>query len=147
MMLLLHWFMCIIMDGQATDKDINKKFNNITKWIIPILSVGIYATIIMNSIYDGISVVFIATLIVGLIFIVLGYYLPKTDGTVYINMPRVKDEKLNKKIKNIMGNMFVIDGVLFLFAQFISKNIIIIGVVILVIQAIGIYIYAWIKDK
>lgn len=91
------------------------KVIKIVEWIIPVLTVLIYVIMIEvslgSSVYVGKSVCFI----LGILFLVMGNYMPKMSyekSGKFIH-PKPKDEKSFRKMTKILSYSFIGLGILF----------------------------------
>ncbi len=115
LMVLLQTICCIINDTKAKKHGDRVKLERVVKWIIPIM------TIILQAITLGYGLGFeadirrIVALIVGVVFIVTGNYLPKLD---YIKNYDIDTEKA-RKINRFIGFESVIMGLLFIVSIFL----------------------------
>lgn len=141
-MAVLQVIVCLTSDLCDNEKEANKKTISVLKWFIPILTFILFTTTINYSINGKFDVSKIALILVGLIFVVTGNYVPKTKGSYVIHVPRTQNEKLNKKVARIIGCIFIILGILFVVAAFfesiriISLIAILISIVLIVIITI-----------
>ncbi|MBR5156881.1 MAG: DUF1648 domain-containing protein [Clostridia bacterium] len=115
MMMILQMFCCFINDVNAHKHGERKKFEMATKWIIPIMSIVLQATILFYALGWNIDTRKVAALIVGIVFIVIGNYLPKFDYVKNYNSDTEKARKINRFIG--FGN--VIMGILILLTIFL----------------------------
>lgn len=108
MMLLLQWFCCFINDINAHKHGDRKKFEMATKWIIPIMSVILQTVTLGYGLGWNLDIRRVVMLIVSIVFLVTGNYLPKFD---YIKDYDLDTEKA-RKINRFIGFMAVIMGIL-----------------------------------
>lgn len=150
-MMLFQIFCCVITDLKDEHPEANKKAVNVMKWIIPVITVLLYVVTLMYAMTIGIDIRVVVMLILGVMFVVMGNYIPKVVGTNNINfhfkMFEIKDEKLNNKIKRITGYILIIDGLLFILSSLFDVWISVALLVILFIQAIILTIYTAVKSK
>lgn len=115
--------MCVSIAG-ISQKKTNKrpKIMNIFEWMIPAMSVGIYIVMIEaqlgSTVYVGQSI----GLLLGVLFILLGNYLPKMnyqDSYAMVH-PIPKDEKTFRRYTRIMGYGFVIGGIIAIIISIIT---------------------------
>ena len=96
------------------------KMMKIFVWYVPILTISIYTLMILHALNYNIPIGKCVCFLIGIIFIVIGNYMPKMDyetGSMMIH-PKPKDEKAFRKMTRIMGYSFVIGGVAFLIIMF-----------------------------
>lgn len=115
LMVLLQIFCCIVNDINAHKHGERKKFERATKWIIPIMTIILQVTTLGYGLGWDMDIRKVAVLIVGIIFLIIGNYLPKLD---YIKNYNVDTEKA-RKINRFIGFETVIMGVLMLITIFL----------------------------
>ena len=91
----------------------------------------------------------IVCLLLGILFIATGNYVPKTKGSYVVHVQRTPNEKLNKKIAKITGYSFIILGIFLMVSAFCEKLITVTAIVFLleIILLIAISIRAGIEYK
>lgn len=138
LMSLLQFICCLINDINSYKHGERKKFEKVTKWIIPTLSIVLQIITLGYSLGWNIDIRKTVALIIGVMFLILGNYLPKLD---YINNYNIDTEKA-RKINRFIGYETVIMGVLILITIFLPPIATVIWIVSLIPYAgIGI-IYA-----
>ena len=137
LMVLLQAFCCFINDINAHKHGERKKFEMTTKWIIPIMSIILQIVTLGYGLGWNIDIRVVATLIVGIVFLVIGNYLPKFD---YVKNYNVDTEKA-RKINRFIGFETVILGVLFIISIFLPPITTIICLFLLIPYAIISIIY------
>ncbi|MBQ4526587.1 MAG: DUF1648 domain-containing protein [Clostridia bacterium] len=115
LMALLQVVCCLINDVNAHKHGERKKFELVTKWIIPAMSVILQIVTLGYALGWNIDVGAVASLIVGCIFMVIGNYLPKFD---YFKNAKVDSSK-TRKINRFIGYLSVIMGLFFLVSVFL----------------------------
>lgn len=143
LMMLLQIICCIINDINAHKHGERKKFETATKWIIPVMSIILQITIFGYSLGWNIDIRKVAALIVGVVFLVIGNYLPKLD---YIKNYDLDTEKA-RKINRFMGYGNVIMGILILITIFLPPIATLIWIFSLIPYAIASIIYGIKIDK
>ncbi|MBQ4517481.1 MAG: DUF1648 domain-containing protein [Clostridia bacterium] len=128
LMVILQWFCCFINDLNAHKHGERKKFEAVTKWIIPCMTVVLQVVTLGYGLGWHVDVRKVATLIVGVVFLVIGNYLPKFD---YIKHYDVKAEKA-RKINRFIGYETVVMGILFLVSMFLPSVSTIVCLVLLI---------------
>ena len=114
-MMLLQWFCCFINDINAKKHGERKKFESVTKWIIPVMCVVLQIVTIGYSLGWNLDIRRVASVIVGGVLIVIGNYLPKFD---YIKNYDINTQKA-RKINRFIGFETVVMGLLFLISVFL----------------------------
>ena len=144
-MLIIQVFCCIISDLADKNPEANKKAITVYKWIIPILSIIIYCVTIMYSTGKAIDIRKIIMCILGIMFIVIGNYLPKTIGSH--KFPKIKDEKIEKKMLRISGYILIINGI-FSIISILFKPVVSVALLgLLILETIILFVYAFIASK
>ena len=73
-----HWFAAIITSVDPRRKNISGKIYRLMLWICPVVSVFVGVTIYGTALnWPWVNINFMANLLLGVIFIVIGNYLPK----------------------------------------------------------------------
>lgn len=108
LMMLLQIICCIINDINARKHGERKKLERATKWIIPCMTVVLQIITLGYSLGWNIDIRKAAALIVSIVFLVTGNYLPKFD---YIKNYNIDTEKA-RRINRFIGFETVIMGLL-----------------------------------
>lgn len=150
-MVLFQIFCCVITDIKDEHPEANKKSVTVMKLIIPTITVLMYVVTLMHAMTVGIDIRIVVMIILGVMFVIMGNYIPKIVGTQNINfhfkMVEIKDEKLNNRIKRITGYMLIVDGFLFILSSLFETIVSVALVGIVILQAIILSIYTIIKSK
>lgn len=123
---ILYAIFAICIFGTASDpkkNNISKKMINICLGIIPVISLFANGFTIGWSLGIKINVVFITRIIIGLTFILIGNYMPKTSQsyTVGIKIPWTLNSEDNwKRTHRFAGKVWVLIGLLILLDAFIN---------------------------
>lgn len=144
-MLVLQLICCISTDLADKNTEANKKVTTIFKWIIPTLSIVMYVITIMYALGNSIDIRKVVMCILGVLFIVMGNYLPKTVGNA--KFPGIKNEDLKKKLLRISAYFLILDGFLAIFSILFKPLISILIIAIVLLEIILLYIYAFIKNR
>lgn len=132
MMLLLQGFCCFVNDMNAAKHGDRVKFERITKWIIPIMSIVLQGMTFAVALGQNVDVRKVAVFIVGVMFLITGNYLPKFD---YIKNYDIDTQKA-RKINRFIGFETVIMGVLFLASLFLPPIASVICILLLIPYAV-----------
>jgi len=108
LMVVLQMICCIINDINANKHGERKKFERATKWIIPAMTIILQIITLEYGLGRNIDIRKVAATIVGVVFLVIGNYLPKFD---YIKNYNIDTEKA-RKINRFIGIETVIMGIL-----------------------------------
>ncbi len=115
LMVVLQAFCCFINDINAYKHGNRKKFVTVTKWIIPCLTIVLQIITLGYGLGWALDIRKSVSLIVSVIFLVIGNYLPKFD---YIKNYDVNTEKA-RKINRFVGYETVVIGLLFFISIFL----------------------------
>lgn len=108
LMAVLQIICCFINDINAHKHGERKKFERVTKWIIPFMTFFLQIITLGYGLGWNLDIRKAAGLIVGIVFLVIGNYLPKFD---YIKNYDVDTEKA-RKINRVIGYGTVMMGIL-----------------------------------
>ena len=141
LMVVLQAICCVINDVNAAKHGKRVKFERVTKWIIPVITVILSAVTYIYALGVKLDIRVCVGIIVGIMFIVIGNYLPKFD---YIKDYNTDTEKA-RKINRFIGFETVIMGSLFLISLFFPPIATVICLILMIPYAIiaiayGIYI-------
>ncbi len=115
LMVALQLFCCFINDINAHRHGTRVKFERVTKWIIPIMTVILQIVTLGYGLGWKIDIRAVASFIVGIIFLVIGNYLPKFDYVKDYDLDTDKARQINRFI----GFETVVMGILFLISIFL----------------------------
>lgn len=114
LMVVLQVICCIINDFNAYKHGERKKFTAVTKSIVPFMSVVLQTLTLGYALGWNIDIRKFVCVIVGVILIVIGNYLPKFD---YVKNADVDTEKA-RKINRFLGFETVVMGLLMIVSIF-----------------------------
>lgn len=137
LMVLLQIFCCFVNDINAHKHGERKKFERATKWIIPIMTIILHVITLGYGLGWNMDIRKSVALIVGIIFLIIGNYLPKFD---YIKDYSVNTEKA-RKINRFIGVETVIMGLLMLTTIFLPTITTVIWLFLLIPYAVISVIY------
>lgn len=115
LMVFIQGFSCFINDINAHKHGIRKKFETATKWIIPVMTIILQIVTLCYGLGWNIDIRKVVGVIVGIIFLIIGNYLPKFD---YVKNYSLDTEKA-RKINRFIGFETVIMGILMLITIFL----------------------------
>ena len=145
-MLAVHW-LCIICSVKLDPKSKNilsSKAFNLVLWISPAVCLICYALMYLYALGVPVSVGFILSLFMGLLFIIIGNYLPKCKQsyTMGIKLPwTLNDEENWNKTHRFGGFVWVIGGAVILATSFLANFWILIAVLVFMVALPTIYSY------
>ena len=147
LMFILQVFCCISSDFMEEKKQ-NKKYITIYKWIIPIIEMVVYLTMLAYGAGIELDMRMIVCITLGIVFTLVGNYMPKTElNKLQMNYIRAD---FWKKIKRPAGYFFVIIGLAFIISAFLNSivSLILLGIIIVTAILISIYsIYLFYKKS
>lgn len=139
LMMVIQIFCCIVSDWNDENHEANQKAITVYKWIIPTITVCLYIVTVLYALGRSMDIRKIVMVILGITFILVGNYLPKTKGDLFIHPFTRRKEEISPKIVRRMGYCLVLDGFL-AFGSILFSSAISIGVIgIMFIQMIGLY--------
>ena len=138
LMVGLQTFCCFVNDINSHKHGERKKLENVTKWIIPVMTVILQTVTIGYSLGWNLDIRRVAIVIVSGIFIVTGNYLPKLD---YIKNYDIDTEKA-RKINRFTGYASVVMGLLFFITIFMPPIASVVALLAMVPYTLGCIIYA-----
>lgn len=109
LMMVLQAICCVIFDVNARFHGERVKFERITKWIIPVMTVILQVATLGIALGWDIDIRVVATLVVGTLMVVMGNVLPKFDRVKNWDLETDKARKINRFI----GYETVVMGLLF----------------------------------
>ena len=104
----------------------NKKTVALLFWLVPVVSVFVFAMIYAAALGKNVEVSFVGPLFAGLLFIVLGNYLPKVkqNYVIGIKIPwTLKDEENWNKTHRLSGKLWVAGGFVVLVGAFFNGKV------------------------
>ncbi len=144
LMLALHW-LCVI--GTATDpkkQNHSDKILHLILWIIPLLSVLLHALVYAAALGKAVRMELVMPLFIGLVFVILGNYLPKCKQsyTIGIKIPWTLHSEENwNKTHRFAGFLWVVCGLLVALTGFIGGVWLFLPIVLLMVFPPVIYSY------
>lgn len=134
-MALLQIFCCASMDITRKGKKKKTKFEEVGIWIIPVLDIVCCFTLIGNALWEDFDIRRIVCLVLGLIYIVMGNYMPKMSYEVAkgIMHPVPKSEQSFRKMIRVLGYTFIIVGILLLISLFFAGYVTVAVIVFMLI--------------
>lgn len=118
MMVAFQVFCCLMTDFGVQRYSGNKKIEQISKWVIPAVTVVLYVITMGHSLGWAIDIRRVAVFLVGILFVVLGNYLPKLSYVKHYNL----EPEVAKKINRFTGFGMVIMGILGLFSILLPEE-------------------------
>lgn len=124
LLLLLQAVLCIVNDLADKNKRANRKIIIASKWMIPVVSLVVNLMVILYSLGRASNISRPVCILLGVILIVLGNYLPKTKQNSTIGV-RTKytlgSEEIWNKASRITGYTMIVFGILFMVSAFLGS--------------------------
>ena len=118
-LLALEWIMAAVTSQDPRRQNISPKLFTLILWIIPVVSIVCGAAIYTYNLGMRTDTSFFAMIFMGLMFIVIGNYMPKTrqNYTIGIKIPwTLADEENWNRTHRLAGYLWVAGGILMLLA-------------------------------
>ena len=145
----LNIFVWFMLDNDPRKAGINPIMRRISQWIIPVLSVTVQSAIIFYSIADNVNLVRMIPLMVGVMLMLIGNYMPKCrqNYTAGIRLPWTLSSEENwNRTHRFGGKAMVAGGILLALCSFIKVNLAVVLLIVLIFTAVPV-IYSYILYK
>lgn len=145
----LFQLICCVMTDLSEKGKVNK-LEKVAKWVLPVTSIVLYITTIIFNLGIEVEVRKIACLLIGIIIILMGNYLPKVKSGDYINIhPRIlaSNEKIWRKYSRILGYTYVIFGILIAISILFTPMVSAIAVLLFIISNLVVMAYSMLFIK
>ena len=143
LMVVLQAYCCLINDINSHKHGDRKKFVTVTKWILPVLTVVLQIITLGYGLGWNLDIRKVVSFIVGVLFLLMGNYMPKFD---YIKNYDVNTEKA-RKINRFIGYETIVMGLLFFVSIFLPPISSIICLLLLIPYVIVSVVYGIIKGR
>lgn len=113
-MLGMLWLVAFITSADPRRRNISGRIYDLILWIIPVVSIICSAFVYILNMGVGVDVSFFMQILVGILFIVLGNYMPKMrhNYTVGIRVPWTLDNEENwNRTHRLGGYLWVAGGI------------------------------------
>ena len=114
-LLAVLWFGAFVTSRDPKRQNISPKVFSLTLWIVPVLSLFVAAIMYPINLGYKLDVIFFAELLLGLLFIIIGNYLPKArqNYTIGIKIPwTLANEENWNRTHRLAGYLWMIFGIL-----------------------------------
>lgn len=144
-MMLMNVFVWFMLEADPKKTAINGKIKSISRWIIPVISCLLQSAIILYAVDEKVNLVRYTPLLIGLLMIVIGNYMPKCkqNYTMGIRLPwTLASEENWSRTHRLAGKLFIIAGfIMTLFTFFNISFYILIAILIIASIVPAIYSY------
>ena len=120
----------LVTDPQK--KNYSKVLLGLSQWLIPVISVGAMTYTILVGLGRGFNISNVAAIILGILIIVLGNYLPKChfNYTMGIKLPWTLNSEDNwNKTHRLAGFIWVVGGIIILLSSLWRAEYVVLGVI------------------
>lgn len=117
-------------------KNIHSKMLTVIFWIIPATSWTVNLMVYGTAMGMHINVGIIANLIIGVLFIVFGNYVPKSrqSYTVGVRLPWTLDNAKNWSLTSrLQGKVWTAGGIIYIMAAFLQINVLLVPLIIVMV--------------
>ncbi len=137
LMALLQTICCVINDVNAKKFGERKKFAWVSKWVIPVISMVLQVATLAFAMNIPVDIRCVAMLLVGVMFVVIGNYMPKFDRVRNFNMNAEKARKVNR----LIGRTMVVMGILAILTVFFEPIVSVLWLLLLIPFVVITFIY------
>lgn len=134
-MLLLHWVCAAATMNDPKKKNISDKMFRVILWIVPVISLLTLSMTYMNALGIAVNIGMVTNLLMGVVFIIIGNYLPKCkqNYTAGIRIPWTLHSEENwNRTHRLAGWLLLLGGILFLINAFLLSEMMLIVIMALV---------------
>ena len=123
LLLGLYLFILFVTMNDPKRKNISEKMFGFLIWFVPVLSVFIFSITYCNALGMNVNIGMAVNIIVGIVFLVIGNYLPKCkqNYTAGIRIPWTLNSTENwNRTHRLAGWLFMLGGILFFLNAFLQ---------------------------
>lgn len=150
-LLVLHWLCIIATMLDPKNKFQSKKVSGMVYWIAPILSMLVNGATYVYSMGKPLDMIMIVMLIAGLLFVILGNYMPKCrpNHTIGFRIAwTLNDERNWNATHRLGGKVMVIGGLLLIGGAFLPKPVNVILTLIVIVAGVLVpVVYSYVYYK
>ena len=143
-LLAVQWLCALGTGADPKKRNHSNKIVQMVLWIIPVLSIVLYAMTYTAALGKDLPVSMILAVVVGIVFTVIGNYLPKCkqNYTIGIKIPWTLNSEENwNKTHRLAGWVWSVCGILVILSGFLGCIWILLGVMLPMILVPVIYSY------
>lgn len=144
----VHWICVIATKLDPKSKNINSKMFSIVLWICPAISLVMNTMVYLIALGKEIRFVSVVIIFMGLLFIIIGNYLPKCrqSYTMGIKLPwTLNDEENWNKTHRFAGALWVIGGIVIIATAIFESFIIFFSIMAVMVVVPTVYSYLYYK--
>ena len=146
----IHWLCTLATFADPKRKNVDGKPLTLVLWLCPVLSLLVGTVVYMTALGYNLRVEIIVPMVLGILFIVIGNYLPKCrqNYTVGIKVPWTLHDTENwNKTHRFAGILWVIGGIVILATAFLGSIYILLPVFLLMAFLPVVYSYCLHRRK
>lgn len=143
-LVLMNLFLCFMLDNDPKNERQNNFLMTLSKMSMPIMMIVIYVITILAGLGRGVNTSVIISLLMGILFIAIGNYMPKVkrNYTMGIKLPWTLNSDENwRRTHRFGGICFILMGLCFFATPFVKSELIIIIPIAIVVVLPMIYSY------
>lgn len=145
-MLLMNTIVWFALNSDPKTENINKPIKTIGLWTIPVISNIIQFCLLSYAINSSLNFVQILPFLIGLLFILIGNYLPKCqiNYTAGIRTPWALNNPENwRKTNRLGGYLMVLGGIIIMLASFFPSIVFIVFLIVIIPIALIPFFYSY----
>ena len=134
MLFVCHFFCMLPMIIDPKDTKISRKMVLLLIWITPVISLPTCGGLLLYSLGIAIDLTLLVELVLGIVFLMIGNYLPKcrpTETIVVKTLGALESEDVRYRIQCIVGWSYVLLGICILVNCFLQSKTLFISVIVL----------------
>lgn len=149
-LLFVQWVCIAATVADPKRNNIGDKMFKIICWIVPVVSLFVNASVYLYELGMDVNISIIAGVLVGLIFIIIGNYLPKSrqSYTVGIKLPWTLENEDNwNRTHRMAGWLWIVCGIIMCINAFLQISWIYIVIIVVAIAVPTIYSFMLYKKS
>lgn len=135
-LLALHWIAVAATLNDPRKKNISGKMFGILLWTVPVIAVAVLLMTYGYALGWNINIGTVVNLLVGIVFLVIGNYLPKTrqNYTVGLKIPWTLHSEENwNRTHRLSGWLLMAGGIVFILNAFLLWEVLLFVVILIVV--------------
>ena len=149
-MLVTHWVCFAVTRADPRNREQSSVLMHLVLYIAPVVSIGTGVMMYMHGLGREVDVIPVMQMFFGVLFIVLGNYMPKCryNHTIGIRLPwTLRDEDTWNRTHRLAGPVWVIGGFVMLCTAFLKVFWITLGVLLVGVLVLTVYSYVYYHSK
>ena len=144
----VQWLCALVTCADPKRKNHTAKVMHLVLWIIPVLSVFLNGAIYLAALGEGVPVEWMTPVLLGLLFVILGNYMPKCqiNYTIGIKLPWTLNSEENwNRTHRLAGWVWVVGGLILMFSGLVGGVWLMIAIALVMTLIPVIYSYTLYK--